>query len=469
MNIIDLFTLTYEREFQLKKDYEELIDTVEETVIKVDKYQTITFLSKTLFDHEPLSYIGRHVNDFEFLNKNTIQRAILFREKGKWDYHVRDKIYEFKVFPNLNSEKDDVIIVLFDITDVLHRKEEKQKISIEETSIKSKIEFMTSISHEIRNPLQAVNHSIDNLSDTNLDNTQHEYLSDIKASNKLLTTIIRDIIDSSKLESGKMVLENEKINLLEMCENCIEINHYEAKKKNLKLNFIFDLDLPKEITSDVHRISQVINNFLSNAIKFSKKGTISLILNHFIKGKYKFLKFIVKDEGVGISNEKLRAMFSQMENSDKLNHGWGLGLSISNKLAHLLNGEIGFESQLNNGSSFWLQIPVNGSSKEKIIPTIDSLYKNVAVLHPNQLYSDFLTSLFKSKLKCEKVMKELPKDINLENMMVVIHHSLINEEIKSLKNAKIVVLGTANDCNLPRVKDPIKIMNLLDKFSVFGY
>lgn len=317
----NLFESLHE-EKTLRKRYETLISSVEESLIVIGSNLKINFVSKKLMGQDSIFYIGKDIEDFEFLNKDQIKNLNL-QEKSCWKWEDKGRDYLFKATPI--KDEGEILIVCLDQTDSKKNKENELKLIKAETSLKSKIEFIASISHEIRNPLQCASFSIENLAETDLDNIQTEYLNDIKQSNELASGIIGDILDMSKIEAGKMKICFQNINIVELCERSLDYNFYQAEKKKINLFFTFDPKVPKEFECDPIRLLQILNNFISNAIKYSQKGNI--FLNIEIT-REKFIKFSVKDEGIGISKEVIMNIFTPFEQFDhqSLNHesrkGW---------------------------------------------------------------------------------------------------------------------------------------------------
>jgi signal transduction histidine kinase/CheY-like chemotaxis protein len=237
-------------------------------------------------------------------------------------------------------------------------------------SSKYKSEFLANMSHELRTPLNSVillsKLLKDNLEE-NLSSDQIEYVSVIhKAGNNLLE-LINEILDLSKIESGKMDINPETISLSEFKKDTNDLFLPLSKDKEIDFSITVSADCPKEIYTDRLRIDQVIKNLLSNAFKFSAKGKVALNISMH---NSKQIIFAVADTGIGIPKEKQALVFEAFQQADgstkRKYGGTGLGLSISREIAHLLGGNIHLESEPGKGSTFSITIPVNYNEKDAV-------------------------------------------------------------------------------------------------------
>ena len=223
---------------------------------------------------------------------------------------------------------------------------------------KAKSEFLANMSHEIRTPLNAILGFIDLLKEKETDGEKLKYINTIQSSSTTLLGIINDILDFSKIESGNLNIEKIDFNTQEELGTIADLFRAKASEKSVSLTFNIDKDIPKALKSDPLRIKQVVANMLSNAIKFTpRNGRIELLMKH-IDGK---LHVSVKDNGIGIAEDKqsdIFKAFSQAESSTTRKYGGtGLGLAISAKLVSMLGGKLKLDSQLDNGSRFYFEIP----------------------------------------------------------------------------------------------------------------
>jgi len=274
-----------------------------------------------------------------------------------------------------------------------------------------KSEFLSNMSHEIRTPLNAIMGFIELMKEED-DGKFKKYLDVIDSSSKTLLTIINDILDFSKIEVGKMSIENVNFSCNELFY-AIELFEERASQKHIeyKTNFV---NLPKYLIGDVHRIKQVISNLLSNAIKFTPENK-KIEIN--IEYKNNSLFVMVKDEGIGIPEEKLLTIFdafNQADNSITRKYGGtGLGLTISYKLIQLLGGELKVQSKENQGSKFYFEIPIKkGKEENHIIDSRNMKTKNIKILlaEDNKANQMFMKIIFK-KLNIDFEIADNGKDV----------------------------------------------------------
>ncbi len=235
----------------------------------------------------------------------------------------------------------------------------------------AKSQFLAVMSHEIRTPMNGVLGTTQLLNQTNLTDEQKEYVKILLESGQHLMFIIDDILDFSKLEANKLKLKDEAYNPKKVIQEVINGMKALAQDKNLKLYSTIDNHIPSFVMGDSIRIKQILSNLVSNAIKFTNKGEVSVsIAIHYDKNNSKKILFIVKDTGIGIAKERIKNLFQDFSQIDSIImpsiKGSGLGLSICQKLVHLMGGEIFVESQEGVGSNFSFIIPLIVAEEQKI-------------------------------------------------------------------------------------------------------
>ena len=249
------------------------------------------------------------------------------------------------------------------------------KINEQSEIIRFKQNFLANMSHEIRTPLTGVLGMIDILEKTNLSDTQKDYLNTIKASGENLREIINQVLDYSKIEAGKVTISPNTFEFKSLPENTLLL-YKNNVKKDVYLQSIIDPKIPAFIEADKSRLSQVLNNFVSNAAKFTSQGSITIsskLLSLDEKRNKVVVKIEVIDTGIGIAEDlqkKLFVPFSQVEAQDTRHYeGTGLGLSICRQLIDMMGGETGLISEEGKGSTFWFSFSAKiAQDLEKLTP-----------------------------------------------------------------------------------------------------
>ncbi len=284
-------------------------------------------------------------------------------------------------------------------------------------AIKSKDIFWSNLSHEIRTPLNGIKGMSSVLLDGHLSKEQEEIVQIIRESGDTLSIILNDVFDYTQLQAGELKTDPRPFNLGDAVESVFQIFNRMAEKKDIELSYIFDRDVPYGLLSDERRIKQVLINLIGNAIKFTEKGAVKLIIE---KGGWKnTIQFSIIDTGMGISPKNMKRLFMPFTQIDSSSHrrfgGTGLGLAISQELVKLLGGEIQVKSQQAKGSTFIFTItalPIKG---------------NFMARQENQIGNPFEPIPFIKRVKSLKILVAEDNPVNFKLMNAILkklgHHT----------------------------------------------
>jgi len=249
-----------------------------------------------------------------------------------------------------------------DISERIRTEELKRKFEETEYLVKVKSQFLANLSHEIRNPLNAIIGLTNILSKTQLSDIQKKYITSIKFSSENLLGILNDILDLSKIEANKVDVCPESFHFRSFINEIVSIYESRVTEQGLKITYSISNDVPAYVNTDLKKLKQILSNLISNAIKFTSEGEIT-IRSEIIKSSSgrQCLQICISDTGIGIKKEdfpKIFQSFTQLDSSTKKSYsGTGLGLSISKNYIELLKGKIFFDSEYGKGSKFYIQIP----------------------------------------------------------------------------------------------------------------
>jgi two-component system, sensor histidine kinase len=251
---------------------------------------------------------------------------------------------------------------------ILTNREKAQKA---EKSSFAKEVYLARMSHEIRNPLNAILGLGKLLSQTELDNKQKELLSSIRSASESLLVVINDILDFSKIEAGKIAIEHVGFDLKKLALDALNVLQHKAEEKMLSLFLEMDKNIAPVLIGDPYRINQVLMNMLSNAVKFTEEGSVSIKASLGMQSKgFQQIQIVIKDTGIGINEDYLKHLFDEFSQEDgsvaRKFGGTGLGMSISKQLVDLMGGTLNVESKKNEGTMVTINLSLETGTESDL-------------------------------------------------------------------------------------------------------
>ncbi len=321
------------------------------------------------------NYLEKKTNRYENIHR-------MRHKNGHWVFVMdRGRFSEWDAYGNPTQ----ITGTYIDITKLKKAQQEAKQAEV------AKSEFLANMSHEIRTPLNGIIGMAQLLQTSDFNNEQQEMIDTVSSSSETLLSLVNDILDISKIESGKIELEKVNFNLHDCIKEAAHLLDAKASQNNTYIQNEFPQKEPLWFIGDVTRIRQIIINYLANAVKFTKNGKITIGYKVVSQNqKNSWVKIYVKDTGVGIPKEAESKLFKSFVQADssitRKFGGTGLGLAICSKLAQLMKGKVSFESELHIGSTFYVEIPLKpGVPETRQFETIKNADRTTAKEYPHNI------------------------------------------------------------------------------------
>ncbi len=339
----------------------------------MDGYETVE-LMRTVerTQYLPVIFVSAIYSDEFYISKGIESGAVDFISKPIKPAILQGKV---KVFLDLYRQAEQ-------LRQLLHEKEQTNKDLKEakekaEYATYTKSMFLANMSHEIRTPLNGIIGMTEILENSELTKDQKKNLEIIKISGENLLSIINDILDFSKIEAGQIELDVFPFDLEKQLNTVYNLLKFKADDRHIYLKIEIDDNVPRYIRSDSLRINQILINLINNAIKFTERGGVIIKVKLSTKKNAgSIIKFEVQDTGIGIPKEKQGTIFQNFTQADasttRKYGGTGLGLAISKKLAYMLGGEIGLNSEPGKGSVFWFTVKVEFANADEVEKDVEN-------------------------------------------------------------------------------------------------
>jgi len=454
-------------------------------LVKYDKARTKVYLNDEIekltgyhrddFMSNKVSLLDLYHPDEKEELRFRIDEALHNRKPYKVTCRIRRKdgnyvwIEEYGEGIIINNEVAYIEGVLIDITERKVAEEAVIAKELAESSNKAKSEFLANMSHEIRTPLNGIIGFSNLLLNSDLTEIQKQHLETVNQSASTLLDVVNDILDISKIEAGKLIINNEKTSLHTIINQCVDMMKFMAHQKNLELIVNIHNEVHCAIWVDEMRLKQILQNLLNNAIKFTQKGQIELeVSSTNINDSSSKIKFSVKDTGIGIkkgNKKKILEAFTQEDNSTTRNYGGtGLGLTITNSLLKLMNSKLEIESETNVGSTFSFELDLKSEFCNNHLNTDKHNFKKALIIEDNQTVS----TLIKNMLQNFTIEADIYKN-NFENITSFVsenNYDLLLLDLEYLSEATTIkIINELND--FPTIS-VIVMQNSNSKFNETG-
>jgi PAS domain S-box-containing protein len=322
------------------------------------------------------------IPDYKMNNYSEMEREVI--QSGLPLYNIEEFIQQeekevwltsnLAPFRDTEGEIIGLVGISWDITERKKHENELQYAKEQaEEGTKAKSEFLANMSHEIRTPMNGIIGMAEILKQASLGEEEKENLEILISSTRSLLSLVNDILDISKIEAGKLELEIEDFEIRKVLKDIENILYIKAEEKILDYKTFINPNVPDFLRGDPSRLKQILLNLVNNAVKFTKKGFVHIFIDDIEEHADEVTLMIkIVDSGIGISDDgkkNLFQLFSQVDTSTTKNYGGtGLGLSIAKRLVMMMQGEIGFESKQDKGSTFWFTVKLEKCSQKIVSP-----------------------------------------------------------------------------------------------------
>ena len=406
-----------------KRELKGILDNLQDTYYRTDADSVLQFVSSSvepLLGYKPDELVGHKITEF-YINPD--DRGPFLQTMADNNGHVEQYPMSLRhkngstIWMSTNAhfllDKNGVVTGIegtgqdFTARKMAEENLIKAKEQAEQAN-KAKSLFLANMSHEIRTPMNGVIGFTSLLDKTDLDDKQTEYVNTINTSVNDLLTIINDILDFSRIESGKMELQTEAVNLRDCLTTVVRLFSAAAKIKSLQLECVISNDLPEHLIVDPLRLRQIVSNLIGNAIKFTEHGSIILRAERVSNNSSDELMIEIIDSGKGITNIEKNRLFDAFTQANysiyKPDSGTGLGLAISKQLIELMQGSIGVKDN-GIGSTFWITLPIIETHEtpeplsKNSLTEIDDCYTglHVLVVDDNAINRKLITTLLNQR------------------------------------------------------------------------
>jgi len=476
-----------------------ILDNQDSIVIHASKTNGMQAVNKKLFD------FFEYENFEDFKEKNKCICDLFLKEVGyinptdmpdwldiisqkedetfKVKMYIKDKTIHTFNLAIKKIDNSDYIINLYDITEL------ESAITKAHSSEQAKSMFLSNMSHEIRTPLNGILGFTDILSKKDLDKDTKRYIEIINKSGQTLLNVVNDILDFSKIESGELSLYETPSNLFEEMEAAVATFSSLSKKNSVEYYTYIDPNIPKIMECDIQRIKQVVNNLISNAMKFTRKGgavTVRIVLDN-INNNEASISFSVKDSGIGIAKEKLPTIFKEFSQADNTISrefgGTGLGLAISNRYINMMGTSILVESTEGEGSEFYFTITLPIVDHNKALSkTVTTSQLNIKILYSKDTNTCAINeniSTYLSKWQCDYSEIYNIDDVDEDTDILIICAKLFDRErceivLDNYEKLQLLYIEGIEDnfsCSHPKfhlIEQPLTGSAIFDKLITFA-